>query len=427
MFRLSQLLFNKSKDLVEKLKTTHSDESAPEQKPAWMDEDDHQISVNNAKSKVAYTENLKQKYETLMGTPNWAKLSAKVKEEDDEDDDNEILRTVGHIKKRKTVNLPKDYLEMKMLPKINSQTKTEGKIISCVDFHPTLSVALVAGNSGVVSLLSVGGDVNEKLHSFRLKNWKTTTAQFSPNGSEAYIATNLNHSYCVYNLVKAEPKLIQLPYVVKRPKIFKLSPDGKYIATSSGFDEICLISTASKELLRTIKHNSNVESLTFSHDSEQLYCYCTQGEVTIWDLSTFKALKKFYDNGCVNASCISTSSCGRLLATGSQEGIVNIYETSKLETYEPLPIKTVTNLTTKISSLKFNATSEILAMSSTAIPNAVKLVHIPSYHVFNNFPPQSNVLSHVQTINFSPNSGYMALGNDKGFANLYRLKYYKNY
>ncbi|XP_028171621.1 U3 small nucleolar RNA-associated protein 18 homolog [Ostrinia furnacalis] len=420
--RLSKLLFNKSKDLVDKLKTTPSDEPKPDvdRKPVWIDEDDHQFS---AKTK---TENLKQKYESLMGTPNWAKLTEPKLEEGNDDDDG-ILRTVGHMRKSKTFNLPNKMLDMKLLPKINSETRNEGRIISCIDFHPKLSVALVSGNAGIVSLLSVGGDVNEKLHSFQLKNWKTMSAQFNPSGSEAFLATELNHSYCVYDLVKAEPKLVQLPRIVKRPKLFKLSPDGKYIATSTGFDEIYLISTSSKELLRTLKHNSNVESLTFSHDSEQLYCYCKQGEITIWDLSTFRALKKFYDNGCVNASCLAVSPCGKLLATGSQEGIVNIYDTTKLETYEPLPLKTISNLTTKISCLKFNATTEILSASSNVIPDAVKLIHIPSYHVFVNFPPHTKVLSKVQTINFSPNSGYMALGNNKGYANLYRLKYYKNY
>lgn len=415
-------MFNQSKALVEKLKPIENTELDVDQKPVWTDDDDQQLNDNNV-IKNQNSHNLKHRFETLMGTPSWAKLNRKIVSEDDDD----LLRTVGHIQKRKTVHLPKDFLETKMLPLINSETKNEGRFINHVVFHPKLSVALVAGNSGIVSLFSIGGDVNNKLHSFKLKNWKVTAAEFTPDGSEAYLASNSNHSYCVYDLVKAEPKLIQLPHVVKRPKIFNLSLDGKYIAVSDGFDEIFIISSASKELLRSLKHNSSVESVTFSSNSEQLYCYCIQGEVTVWDLSTFRAIKKFYDNGCVNASCITMSPCGRLLATGSREGIVNIYETSTINTLEPIPLKTISNLTTKITNLRFNATSEILAASSSIIQNAVKLIHIPSHHIFTNFPDQSKGLSHVQTVNFSPNSGYMAVGNDKGCANLYRLKYYKNY
>lgn len=417
-------MFNQSKELVEKFKLSDSSVLDFEQKPVWIDEDDQQFIDNNSKTKAQYTEKLKQKYETLMGTPNWAKINKKVKYEDEDD---EILRTVGHTQKRKTIHLPKDFLEIKRLPLINSETKNEGRFITQIQFHPKLSVALVAGNSGIVSLFSVGGEVNNKLHSFKLKKWKVTAAEFTPSGTEAYLASNTNHSYCVYDLVKAEPKLIQLPQIVKKPKIFKLSPDGKYIAVSDGFDELFIISTASKELLKSLKHNSFVEDVAFHYNSEKLYCYCVQGEVTIWDLSTFKALKKFTDNGCVNASCITASLCGKLLATGSREGIVNVYDTVKLDTVEPMPLKTVSNLTTKITNLRFNSTTEILAASSAVTQNAVKLIHIPSYHVFTNFPDQSTALSQVQTVNFSPNSGYMSVGNDKGCANFYRLKYYKNY
>lgn len=377
----------------------------------------------NVASTAAYSEKLKQKYENLMGTPNWAKLNKTQKFDDDDD----IIRTIGHLQRKKSTSLRKDLLDIKRFPKINSGTGNEGPIISCVEFHPKVSVSLVAGQSGVVSLFSIGGDVNNKLHSFKLKKFKVSAAHFIPDGSEVFIASKVSHNYCIYNLVKAEPKLVQLPQVVKKPNIFQLSSDGMYIATTAGYDEVYLISTQSRELLRILKNNTKTESVAFSHDNKQLYCYGAQGEVTVWDLAIFRIVKKFYDNGCVTASCITTSQCGRLLATGSGEGIVNVYETSKVTATEPQPLRTISNLRTKITSLQFNSTSEILAMSSGYYPNAVKLVHIPSYHVFSNFPNQSSNLYQVDKVSFSPNSGFMALGNNKGCAFLYRLKHYKNY
>lgn len=425
--RLSGLLFKKSKTFTEKLQVKKANNADFEQKPVWVDEDDEQLGANtvpNKKSKALYADRLKLKYESLMGTPNWAKIEQK---EAVDISESEILRKVGHTHKKKTFTLPKDYLEFRKFPNINNESKSERKVISCVEFHPKLSVALVAGHSGIVSLFSIGGDTNNKLHNFKLKRWKITEAQFSPDGSQAYLASIVDHNYCLYNLVKAEPKLIELPHCVKRSKIFKLSPDGKYLAIADGFEEVQILCAASNERLRSLKHNSNVEAVSFSYNSEQLYCYCIQGEITIWDLSTYRAVKKFYDSGCVKASCIANSSCGKLLATGSQEGIVNIYEISKLTNSLSIPIKTVSNLTTKITSLKFNATTELLSLSSNCYPNSVKLVHIPSYHVFSNFPDQSFNYQNVETVNFSPNSGYMGLGNNKGAAFLYRLKYYKNY
>lgn len=428
IYRYSRLLFNKSKKFVEKINTNAKDETIPtDLKPAWIDEDDANFQANiipNVNSKALYTEKLKQKYETLMGTPTWAKLN-KIFEKGDEQD--EILRTVGHLHKKKTENLPKDFIEIKRLTQINESTKNEGSIINCVEFHPKISAALVAGSSGGVSLFSIGGDVNTKIHSFNLQNWKIWNAQFTPDGSEALIVSKNSHSFCAYNLVKAEPKLIQLPRVVKKPVIFQISPNGKYIATSDGYEEVFLICSASKELLASLKHNSNIVSVTFNNDCGQLYCCSSEGEIIVWDLLTYRALKKFYDEGCVTASCLTISPCGQLLATGSSEGIVNIYQTENLTNLRPVPYKVISNLTTRITGLRFNSTTEILAISSSYYPNAAKLVHIPSYHVFANFPSQSNNLHQISTISFSANSGYMALGNNKGCAYLYRLKFYKNY
>lgn len=423
--RLSKLLFNTKQDLNEKLKPLEQNELHVERNPAWIDDDDENFNASvipNTKSKVLYTEKLKQKHATLMGTPSWANFSKVDIEKDDE-----ILRTVGHLKKTKSNGLCKNFIDLKPLPKINDDTHNEGPFINCIEFHPTMSVSLVAGQSGIVSLFSIGNDKSEKLHSFKLKNWKITAAHFTHDGTEAYIASKYSHSYCIYNLAKATPELVQLPKISKRPTIFQLSPNGRYLATSDCLDEVYLINAASKELLKVLKHNMNVVSVAFNQDESLLYCCGIEGEVVSWDLSTYKPLKKFYDNGCVTASCITTSSCGKLLATGSGEGIVNIYQTSDLNTSQPVPVKTVSNLTTKITKIKFNASSEILAMASAYYPNAVKLVHIPSYNVFANFPKQSLNCHHIQTINFSPNSGYMAMGNNRGHAHLYRLKYFKNY
>lgn len=420
--RISSLLFNKSQKFTENISIQPKHENDTDLKPAWVDEDDFQLSADiipKVKNEGLYTHKLKQKYETLIGTPSWAKIT------DQNNDSDSLVAKVGHLQKIKSNSLRKGILELQKFSKINSETGTEGPVISTVEFHPKTSVVLVGGKSGVVSLFSVGGDVNNKLHSFKIKGYKVSTAHFSPEGSEAYIASTMAHNYYIYNLVKAEPRMVQLPKGIRKPTAFKLSPDGKFIAVSDSFSEVFIICARSKELLRSLKHNSTVESLTFNHTSDKLYCYCTQGEVTVWDLSMYRSVNKFIDNGCVTASCITISSCGQLLATGSCEGIVNVYETQSLKTQEPLPLKTLGHLTTKITNLRFNSSTEILSASSSLYPNATKLIHIPSYNVFTNFPKQN--LQQVETVSFSPNSGYMALGNNRSSAYLFRLKHYKNY
>jgi U3 small nucleolar RNA-associated protein 18 len=83
------------------------------------------------------------------------------------------------------------------------------------------------------------------------------------------------------------------------------------------------------------------------------------------------------------------------------------------------------NLTTAITDIKFNPTSQILAICSKWKKNAVKLVHLPSYTVFQNFPGTAQgVLRYPFSIDFSHKSEFMALGNDEGRAHLFRFSHF---
>ena len=52
-------------------------------------------------------------------------------------------------------------------------------------------------------------------------------------------------------------------------------------------------------------------------------------------------------------------------------------------------------------------------------------VHLPSMTVFPNWPTTRSPLSFPKVIDFSVDSRYLGIGNDKGRALLYRLKHYK--
>jgi len=52
-------------------------------------------------------------------------------------------------------NLPKNIIDIKVLKALNKNTHIEGPIITSVEFHPSSTVALVAGTSGVLSLFQV--------------------------------------------------------------------------------------------------------------------------------------------------------------------------------------------------------------------------------------------------------------------------------
>ncbi|KAJ2172494.1 U3 snoRNP protein, partial [Coemansia sp. RSA 520] len=87
----------------------------------------------------------------------------------------------------------------------------------------------------------------------------------------------------------------------------------------------------------------------------------------------------------------------------------------------------VSNLTTAVHGLRFNHSAEILAVYSRKKKDQLKLVHLPSATVFSNWPGSNSHLGHVQCVDFSPKSGFMAVGNDAGKALLYRLQHYPTY
>lgn len=53
--------------------------------------------------------------------------------------------------------------------------------------------------------------------------------------------------------------------------------------------------------------------------------------------------------------------------------------------------------------------------------NNSEQVHLPSFSVFANFPSKALDLGRVETVAFSPNGGYMAIGNNIGGARLIRF------
>jgi len=74
--------------------------------------------------------------------------------------------------------------------------------------------------------------------------------------------------------------------------------------------------------------------------------------------------------------------------------------------------------------LKFNSTGEILAVLSRWKTNGIKLIHMGSMTVFQNWP---DFKSHIQfpfSINFSEESKYFYVGNDEGNVLMYKLNFY---
>ncbi|XP_052866437.1 U3 small nucleolar RNA-associated protein 18 homolog [Anopheles cruzii] len=425
-----------SKQEIEAESDEEEDKPEPmERSAAWHDsDDDNDDDVDDRKvkrnkydrelGKLTY-ERRRKKFEQIVGNPKWADLD-RVQEPDSDD---EILQTVGHVVKAKkgSQELPKDSIELKVLKTLNRETKHEGKIHS-ICFHPSSMVAMIGGSSGKVSIVTVDGVRNEKLHTMGLEKFKLACARLTPDGNEA-IFGGYRKFYHVYNLISGQSATLKIPFQETWSlHNFCLSPSGQYLASLGNSGEVHLLNAKTKELLQTVQLRYDSAALAFTPDSRHLLCHSQDTEVSVYSIDRQRIVNVFQDEGCVNGSSIAVCPNGQFVATGSRQGIVNIYSLeTTFQQKSPVPLKTIGNLTTSIGSISFNATSELLAIASPDIKNAVRLVHIRSGTVFRNFPLQNSQLGNVTCVAFSPSGGYLAFGNKQSYVSLFRVKHYQNY
>ena len=115
------------------------------------------------------------------------------------------------------------------------------------------------------------------------------------------------------------------------------------------------------------------------------------------------------------------------MAIGAESGVVNLYPSHnkhEAATSTLSPIKSILNIKTLVSNVSFNKTGEILALSSKMDKNALRLFHVPSKSVFSNWPTTKTPLGYIFSMDFSSDSKFLALGNDKGKCLLYKLNHY---
>ncbi|KAM9596525.1 U3 small nucleolar RNA-associated protein 18 homolog [Trichechus inunguis] len=425
------------------------DKFSPQKKPVWVDEEDEDEEMvdmmnnrfrkdmmkNASESKLSkdkLQKRLKEEFQHAMGgVPAWAETNRRKTSSDDEseEDEDDLLQRTGNFISTSTA-LPKGILKMKNCQHANAERPTSARI-SSVQFHPRAQVVMVAGLDNAVSLFQVDGKTNPKIQSIYLEKFPIFKACFSANGEEV-LATS-THSKVLYVYDMLAGRLIPVHQVrglkEKIVRSFEVSPDGSFLLINGVAGYFHLLSMKTKELIGSMKINGRVAASTFSSDSKKIYASSGDGEIYVWDVNSKKCLNRFVDEGSLYGLSIATSRNGQYVACGSNCGVVNIYsQDSCLQERNPKPIKAIMNLVTGVTSLTFNPTSEILAVASEKMKEAVRLVHLPSCTVFSNFPVvRRKNISLVHTMDFSPRSGYFALGNEKGKALMFRLHHYSDF
>lgn len=418
---------------------------------AWVDDDDEDVQVNIEEQsrlrKLRRTEadaqidgaelqkRLKTQFTATHGALAWAQpenfLGADRPAGDDLDSDTEdeqglgdrLLRTTGSMLDMASGLLPQGSLDICRMKDANQHAPSSA-VIQAVNFHPNGKLLLTAGLDRTLHLFQVDGTTNAKVENIFVKELPITDAKFTLQGARAVLTGPRSYFYS-YDLEAG--KVTKIPGIVGR-KERKLE---RFVASSSGDQLVFLgsdgylsaVSAKSYEWIGNMKMNGDVTSAAFCDNDRYLLSTGSDGQVYKWDMRTRKCVYVHADEGSLGNLSIAASGNGKYYATGSKSGVVNVYESAGLSA-PAAPKKALMHLTTAVDNLQFNSDSQILAMTSKDDKDALRFVHLPSLTVFANWPTARTPLHYVSAMDFSPSSGYFAVGNARGRVLLYRLTHY---
>eukprot|EP00051_Salpingoeca_urceolata_P019673 m.290262 g.290262 ORF g.290262 m.290262 type:complete len:535 (+) comp19464_c0_seq12:84-1688(+) len=411
-------------------------------KPAWVDHDDTKLDVDI--SSVArlrklrttedetfvagdnYQSRLRSQFAKVHGQAAWANLDQQADEGNEYDPGSQLLRRAGPLLAGSAQHrrLPQASLDVTRQRDANYSVPSEA-VVQATEFHPAAPVLFTAGLDKTLRIFQIDGTDNPCLQKTFLPDLPIYSAQFASQGREIIMSGRRKFFYS-YDIEQGRVRKIHQiqGHTEKSLEYMRVSPDGKLLAFVGHDGTIIVLSNKTKQWVADLKMNGSVRQLAFSADSSRLFSSGDDGTVYVWDLGARECVHTFVDEGCVRSTSLAVAGNGTRFACGSDAGIVNIYDESCLTEHNPTPIKVIKNLTTAVDTLVFNPDSQILAAASRFKKQATKMVHVGSNTVFGNWPTAASPLSYVQTVAFSPGSGYVTVGNDKGKALLYRLNHY---
>ncbi|MBW0508630.1 hypothetical protein O181_048345 [Austropuccinia psidii MF-1] len=419
-----------------------------------------------------YEDRLRTQFQKMHPTPTWlekcrqSKRKAGDVQASDEDNDesefdlHQILRSTGNLNKKSfnqdRGSLPKGELDVARLRDANQAEPESNKFpISCLQFHPHSSILLTASSqSKRLSFFKIDGTHNPALHFVHTPDLPIQTAEFCPASSTNVSSSVVmaGHRPYFYAFDMQSCQCIKSPHGLFNKSLssqsskgtslshFKFSPQGNLIAFVGLNGLIQLVdwsnNISSSQLVGSLKSNTPVKSLAWNRNGTELLTVGNNAEVSVWDLRMRRTIASWFDDGGFGPTLITTSdqdsfqSSNAFTAIGSQTGIVNLYSglftESKGQFQVPrTPFKTIENITTSVSSLKFNPDAQILAIASEKKKDSLKLVHVTSGTVFSNWPTSGTPLGHVTDLSFNYNSSMLAIANNRGRVLLYSLGWWQ--
>lgn len=338
--------------------------------------------------------------------------------------------------------------------------------ITKVQFHPSNNkVAMTLSTADrSIRVYNVDGQRNSCQKQTTWSNLVLRDSTFTPDGSSIISVCDHSVSIPVLDLETGKHSVVsslighnsQAPFksIVSGPSPF-VEPSLKtnsLLAVGSSDGSVNFLDARTRHVVRNIQLTAPAVSSGF-FPGKDLFVTATAADacVCIWDVRTGRCLNRFIDTSAFQISAMamtpfstnisrSDSNVGTWLTTGSKTGIVSFYGlgASATESSNDLddtsvsnsllvskkPLKTVSNLTTVADRLAFHPSGELVAVASSEDPKNLKLVHVASGTVFQNWPGNQVNFRGIECITFSTDGDYMAIGNKSGDVSMMQLQHY---
>ncbi|PUU82712.1 WD40-repeat-containing domain protein [Tuber borchii] len=449
--------------------------------PAWQDSDDEMLTISLANrgllrklrdtesedliSGKEYSARLRRQFERIYPVPEWAaaaggsdrrKRGGSSSDEEmggveEEGGDEEAVRSapsLEEILRSTTTNWTRKVPGRLRPEKLTIVRLADGNriggslsMISTLHFHPHHPLLLSSGPDSTLRLHHINGTTNPPATSLHLRNTPISTAHFHPSGT-SIIAAGRRKYFHIWNLSTGTIQKVTRIYghaeVQKSMETFRISPDGKFMALVASRGFVNVLNATTYQWVCAAKIEGRVADISWWGDSHGLTIGNKAGGVWEFDVLSEKVVARWQDEGG-HATTVVKNGGNRWIAIGSQSGIVNIYDRTRSfgtttsntsnnvlaggTKEKPKPVRVLEQLVTAVGVIEFSPDCQVLAIASKGKKDALRMVHLPSCTVYQNWPTSGTPLGRVTAISWAgKETGIVAIGNEAGKVRLFEIQ-----
>lgn len=167
------------------------------------------------------------------------------------------------------------------------------------------------------------------------------------------------------------------------------SPVGDILAVAGRRGAVHLVDwkSGAGQVVGSLKMNAAIKGLWWARgrgaeEGRQLIGLGDNAEVYVWDVRERRCVRRWKDDGGFGTMGIEGDRAGKYLSIGSNSGLINVYGADatsadgadSFDAPRPKPLKMIGNLTTSITTMRFNHDSQLLAIASKSKKDQMRMV-----------------------------------------------------